>query len=1123
MKKNRIRGRGTSSSWNKCYRIMKLTTLFFLIGLMQLSANVYSQSTKLTLEMRNKKVVEVLEEIEKQSEFRFAYSSELIDMERKVSVDINKKNIEETLHVLFAGTGVKHVVYDRHIMLYPEEMDSKTESLSNQQNTITGKVVDENGEELPGVTVLVKGTTNGAVTNVDGNYTLGNIPEGATLEFSFIGMLTQEIVIGNQTTIDVIMQVDAIGIEEVVAVGYGTQKKVNLTGSVAHITSEELDNIPFTQASQVLSGLASGVTVMQGSGQPGKDNATIRIRGLGTFSNAGNSPLVLIDGLAANINDVDPNDIESISVLKDAASAAIYGSRAANGVILIETKKGKKGQIEVNYNGYFGVQKPTQLPQFVDSWEYATLENEAYKNEGKNVKWLDEEIQKFKTGENSENYPNKNHYEDLVTSGSGFQTNHNLQFNGGSKDHTYLLSLGYLDQEGIIEETDFNRYNMRLNLNSKLNDKLNLKLNLSGNHSNRGEPVSAGKQGMNDASQFVKFAVRTPSYLGGRKADGTYDHIAGFTIEGWLDSESFISVDKENFLGNISLEYDIFKNLKLTGKAGYLLDQYEKTVYQAELVVDKTLTQGPAELTISNGKNTLVTLQALLDYDLEIGEHELHILAGYSQEEFKHNWSTAYRDDFPTNTLYTLNAGSTENMQSSGSGYEWALTSFFGRFNYSFHGKYLFEGNVRYDGSSRFPAENRYGIFPSFSAGWRISEESFMESISWIDNLKFRSSWGKLGNQQIGNYPYQQTVSLGLGYPLGGANETIYPGAAPIVLPNTEITWESTRVLNFGIDLSVLNGKFNLSAEYFNKKTNDILYNISTAKVLGLMPSEQNAGTVKNEGWEIDASHRNTLGDFSYNITGNFSVGNNSVLKIAQLEKDIPNGLFIGESLRSIYGYMADGLFVDQGDIDSYPEQPYSASPGDIRYMDISGPEGVPDGIVNAEYDRKVIGNKFPKYAFGANISSKYKNFDLAMHFQGIAGLDNILTGYIGRALYLSSNPQRWMYDNRWTQENPNRDATYPRVLNLTEGDAQNYTSTYWLRSASFLRLNNLQIGYTFSPKIMNTLKVKNLRIYINATNLFTLDNYYSGWDPEVDTDSAGDGGHYPTTSVYSIGINVKF
>ncbi len=1093
---------------------MKNILILLLLTVFQVFAGKsYSQDTKLTLELEDVTVADVLDAIEDQSEFYFLCNNKLVDVNRKVNINLEDQDINQILAYVFDGTDVDYYVMDRQIVISPKEYLAKAKA-QLQQRTITGKVTDQDGNPLVGVTVVIKGTTTGSITDIEGNYEITVPPDIDRLVFSFVGMLSQEISAREMTEINVTLQPDLIGLEEVVVIGYGTQKKVNLTGSVAAIDADDFESQTFTQSSQILTGLVSGVTVLQNSSQPGKDHANLTIRGLGTFSAAGTEPLVLVDGLASSLDDVDPSDIASISVLKDAASASIYGTRGANGVILIETKKGSAGKFLVTYQGSIGFQSPTEIPQIVDSWVYAEMYNEALTNAGGSPQFSAEEIALFKSGEDPDNYPNKRHYDDLITSGSGFQHNHHLSFQGGTARNAYMFSFGYLDQDGIVAETNYKRYNMLLNVSSKLHEKLTLNVKLSGVTGKDTEPTAVDKNPALGVEGLINYSIKIPNTIPGQMSDGYYGNQVGFTIEGWMDSESYRSNNHTNAIANVNLDYDILKSLKLTGRFGYDYNINERELFRPLFVVDPYITQGPAELRIRNSTSSLTTLQAFINYDLELNEHAFHFLGGYSQESFRIDWVEGYRDDFPNNELYELNAGALANQQSSGSASEWALRSLFGRINYNFKGKYLFEANARYDGSSRFPEDNRYGLFPSVSAGWRISEEDFLTA-SWLDNLKIRVSWGELGNQNIGDYPYQQVLALGLNAPFGVA-EKLYPGAAATVVPNKEITWETTRVADIGVDLTVLQGKLSFSADYFDKLTSGILYNVTASKVLGLTPSVQNAGVVSNKGIDMDLVHRNTIGDFYYSIGANFSYGKNQVEELANVEQDINAGLFVGHPLQSIYGYVAEGLFVDQNDVDNYPAQPRTAHPGDIKFKDISGPDGVPDGIVNADYDRQIIGNQFPEYSYGANLAASYKGFDLSIQLRGIAGVDHMIGGYYGNAFHHGSSPQEWMVNERWTTENPNPDAKYPRFLVLGGGEQQYQSSTYIMMNASYLRVNLIQLGYSLPENVVKKLRMSNLRFFTSIRNPITLDNFREGWDPEMLTG-------YPPVKVFMLGVNVSF
>jgi TonB-linked SusC/RagA family outer membrane protein len=1116
MKKKQIVYILRSGMGHKLILKMKLTFIILIFCLTQVSATVYSQATKFTFNLQAKQVVDVLNEIENKSDFRFFYQREQVDVTRKVDLNVNEISIEAILDELFKDQGISYKVMQNNLIVITPKGENST-SFNQQNKSVSGKVTDTSGGALPGVSVVVKGTTNGTITDANGNYSVSNIPANAILQFSFVGMKTQEAVVGNNQTINVTLDEENIGIEEVVAVGYGTQKKVNLTGSISSVASDELENRPITQTSQALSGLVSGVSVSQASGRPGNDAASITIRGMGTFSGAGNNPLVLVDGLASDMNQVDPNNIKSISVLKDAASCAIYGTRAANGVILIETKRGQQGKLQVSYDNYIGWQKVSALPEFVDAGEYATLKNEAAINMNQAKPYSDAQIAKYKDGSDPDNYPNVPHLKNLLNSGSGFQTSHNLSFLGGDEKNSFRFSMGYLDQDGIVAKNNYKKYNFSLNLDSKIKENLRLKVDLSGNSRNTIEP----RHGEGDMMHMINYTGREPAIFAGLKSDGTYGYQDNYGYEAWLNSNSFNSSVQKYFMGGAELSWEIIKGLTLSGKAGYNYNNYTNNSFVASVIFDKFKTLGPNNLSVNSGDNSLLTLQSLIQYVKKIDNHNFSALAGFSQESFRQDWITASRDKFPNNSLFELNAGAKTNMQAYGSASEWAIRSYFGRLNYSFNEKYLFEANARYDGTSRFPSKGRWGLFPSFSAGWRLSEESFIkDNLQWINNMKVRASWGELGNQNIGEYPYQSMLALGQDYPLGGS---LSSGARVNTLANTDITWETTKVTDIGFDLSIFKNKLSMVLDYFDKTTSNILYNISVAQILGMSPSAVNAGEVKNTGFEFQMNYQTSIKDVKIGIIPNFSYINNRVTKLATVEKDIAKGLFIGQPLGSIYGYVVDGLFKDAADVSSYPSQPYAAEPGFVRYKDLSGPNGVPDGKVDATYDRKVIGTTVPKYSYGATITLDYKGFDFSVLLSGLGGFNKQMGSYQAFAFMNGGNIQKWQADGRWTTANPDPNAKYVKLTSLNLGSGTAMTSTYWNTNASFLRLKNLQLGYSLPASLIQKLKISKARIFFSGQNLFVLSHFYKGWDPEMYQNTSDFAPYYPLTAVYTFGVNVKF
>lgn len=1084
---------------------MNLRFNLVFMFLLFVSIGVFAQKQQnVTLALKNVTLKNFIETVEKQVDYTFVYDN-TIDVSQRMSVTSKNENVADLLMRVLPKLGISYEFVKKQIILKSKDK-TKTKKYS-------GTVFDTKGEPVIGATVTIKGKTNGAITDVDGRYSI-EASIGDVLQFSFIGCVPSNLILKDDVINNITLTEDTQSLDEVVVVGYGTQKKVNLTGSVASIGEKSLDSRPITQSSQALAGLVSGVTVSLSQGNPGADGATIRVRGQGTFSSAGSDPLVLIDGISASLDDVNPDNIKSISVLKDAASASIYGTRAANGVILIETKRGQKGKSSITYNGYVGWQKATELPEYVDSWVYAEMRNEADRNQDLSQTYHPEDIAKYRDGRDPDNYPNVNHLKDLVTSGSGFQSGHNISFSGGGDKFTYLLSLGYLHQEGIVAKNSYDKYNIQFNIDNQILDNLHLKADISAYASVQKEPRSF--DGLN---VMIGYAAREPSIFAGRKSDGTYGYQDNYCPEGWMDSPSFTNRKHNQFMGGVEFEWNPFKNFYISAKGGYkYFNNYDKD-YVSELVYDQYKTYSPNSLTVENGWNSLITLQALARYSMAINKHHLNFLVGASQEEFRDNWGKAYRKSFPNDELYELNAGSENGQTATGSAAEWALRSYFGRINYSFNDRYLLEINARYDGTSRFPSQGRWGLFPSASLAWRLSEESFIkDKISWIDNLKLRISIGKLGNQNVGNYPYQNVISLTKNYPFGNK---ITSGASVTTLSNSDISWETTQIIDLGLDFSIFQGKLDAVIDVYSKKTSDILYNIKVSDVLGMKPSENNAASVKNNGFEIALTYRGKIGKFNYGISPNFSYTHNEVTSLANgLREDINSGLFVGESLGAIYGYVADGLFVDEEDIKNYPEQPYVAEPGFVRYKDISGPDGKPDGKVDATYDRKVIGTTLPKMTYGLTLFGDYKNIDFSILFSGMGGNKSLMHNYMAYAFFNGGSIQQWQVDNRWTKENPDRNAKYIKLTTLSANMGTLQTSTYWLRDASFFRLKNIQVGYTLPSTFIHKLGLEKLRIYFSGQNLLCFNKFYKGWDPE------GAGNHleyYPITSVYTVGLNVKF
>lgn len=1000
-------------------------------------------------------------------------------------------------------------------------------AVSAQQNETCGGIVkDASGQPVIGASVMVKGTQNGNVTDVDGRFSLrGGVKRGDIIVISYIGCQTQEVK-WNGGSLNITLKEDERTLDEVVVVGYGTQKKVNVIGSIATVDSKTLESRSVPDVSNMLTGQMSGVTITQSSGNPGDDAGTIRIRGVGSFG-ATPSPLVLVDGLPGSLSDLTPADIDNISVLKDASSAAIYGSRAANGVILVTTKKGREGKTRITYNGSVGMSQATALPELAHSYEYAEYYNMAVGTET----YTPEMIQKYRDGSDPDNYADEMYLDDIL-GGHAFQTKHELSVSGGTGKLQYMASMGYLRQDGLLDNNYFNRYTARVNLGAELAKNLRLNIRLSGTISDRHEPSTPGILDGGGYKIIIANAVRfpglTPTYLQNGEV-GLGPKLQG-TPQAWVNSNSFYREDYDKFKNNIELSYQPVKGLTLKVIGGYNYTIGTTRNYRSDLTLTGGKSTGPSSLTHEMDKTVYKTFQATADYNTTIAnKHNLTALVGYTWEDEGQRTLSGSRNNFPSDDVPYLTAGGADGQTNSGGGYDWAIQSIFGRLTYNYDQRYLFETTMRYDGSSRFPTDSKYGFFPSMALGWRLSEEKFWkenEHLDFINNFKLKASYGVLGNNNIGNYPYQSVYTLGQAqnYVFGGVYTQ---GAAVTTYVDPELKWERTRTTDIGIETSFFKDRLTFNATYFYRKTTDVLYKpaASYSSIFGLSISEVNTGALENKGWEFEIGHQNTIGKFHYHINGNFSIINNKVItlgmgNVTQNNGMVGNGsdLFIDYPMQMFYGYKTDGVFLTDAEVNDWYDQSTIAKgsqAGDIRYVDMTG-----DGKVTTD-DQVYLGSRIPKYTFGLNLGAEYRGFDFSALIQGVAKVKGMLSVYAGHAFYQEGNIQKWQMENCWNVQQDNRYPEYPRLEVMSNAGSNNtLTSDFWVVDASFVKVRNIQLGYTLPTYITQKFGSSGLRVYVSLDNPLTFSGYRKGWDPE---NTSNNGQYYPTMSTYTLGLTLKF
>jgi TonB-linked SusC/RagA family outer membrane protein len=1002
---------------------------------------------------------------------------------------------------------------------------------------IRGVVTSQKGETLPGVSVKVKGTSVGAITDTDGNYSISAPSGSQTLIFSYVSFTVQEVEINNRTSINVQLKEEQNDLDEVIVVGYGTQKKINLTGAVATVSGSTLLERPAPNAANLIQGRITGVQVTQSSGEPGRDNPNFLIRGRSTYGGS-TDPLVLIDGVVGSFNNLSPDDIENVTVLKDASSAAIYGARAANGVILVTTKKGKRGETVFSYRTNFARHTPTALPDLItNSAQYMEMYNTAAARSGIAFRYPLADIELYRTSPNKAQYPDFDNIDYYINPANVMQ--HNLSISGGSEKSTFNISAGYLDQNAVFEGYKFKRYNALLNYNNTLTKSISVGTIVNMTYKDRKEPPFTGE------NMALLVYAAGPLY-GPFLPDGSGRIVSrAYANEGRNRNpqeayEMGNQTTKEyNINAQAYLDIKPFKGLTWSSKVAInYVDEYYKMYqhpYSAYLLQDRAPgtneyvvnSFGPDILGVTDQYSKVLnpTVYSTMTYETTLGNgHNLKALAGFEQLFYKNQNLRGRRINSVAPVLEDLTGYSAAGeslyfnhprLPSLAAPSEWGMRSLFGRLNYDFKGRYLLEANLRYDGTSKVSPDYRWGVFPSFSAGWVVSEESFIkDKLNWLSSFKVRGSYGTLGNQDIGTYLYQDNIIINnVNYPFG--NGALQQGGVINDFKDVSLRWESTRSIDVGFDLNIKNGLFGATFDWFRRSTFDILARPTVPLSLGLGASTINDGKMRSQGIELALTHQNKIGDFTYGLNALFSTAKNKVIALRTPAKGSTINE-VGLPYSSFYLYEWDGIFqVEDIGNPNVPVHELNRNPkaGDLKMKDING-----DGIVNAN-DRIVVDGAYPDYNYSFGLNLGYKRFTFSAFFQGVEGIKNRVNNW-GIDPFMQGTAPSTKFLNAWTPEN--RSNTVPGIYVAGYSGVAPYTaSTYYLQDASYLRLKNVMLGFDVPVGAIAKIGIKSLGVYLSGDNLFT-STKYEGGDPER-ASSTGNLAQYPQTKIYNVGLNVKF
>lgn len=1126
---------------------MKLIALFLTIGIcISYAGNSYSQVTTLSLKLKDKTVREVFTEIEKHSEYIFLYNRDTLDPERVVSINVEKETIGDVLDKLFAGTDNIYKVSDRQVYISKApQQETVREVIQQQKRQISGKVTDENGEPVIGANIMEKGTTNGTVTDIDGNFTL-QVPENTVLQVSYIGYLTIEEPVGNRQMVNISMKEDVQVMDEVVVIGYGTVKRANLGGAVATADSKVFQSRPVQNASSALMGEIPGLTIIRQGGDPTNQEIVMRIRDRSSVN--GGSPLILIDGAEGDLSTINPADIENISVLKD-GTAAIYGARAADGVVLVTTKNANRNQkLKVTFDASYSIKTPALLRKPANLLQHAEMALEITDGSFR-TEYTEAELEKIRQGSDEVILPGtpwgrwnnlepkfyKNQDWNEMMIGNGSLQNYNVGISGSGDRYTYLISLGHQRENGLLNYgKDLNqRYYVRLKSDVEIAKNLNYDINVSYDAGDRDYSSAINKDlGQSVWELIYKTRTWTPMY----NPEGSF-----YTFEGFVNPAQALVEGGEterisgNFTFNNSLTWKIVDGLNLIGRATIRksdADEYRvmKGIYYNNWLNEnsgKNRFPNSAERNYSKTLSKNFTLYA--EYKKTFGEkHDLGIMFGTSHESADYDKFWAKRINFDQQEHMPVNLGSPQDQDASSQGNAWTINSFFSRLNYGFVGKYFIEATLRGDGSSRFASDSRWGYFPGVSATWRIGDEQWIKSLGIFEDLKFRASWGEMGNQSgIGYYDYISLINISTGYYPFGTN-TKGQMAKQSNLVSTSRTWETVVSTNVGLDFSFLNNRIYGSFDYFWKNNDNMLIPVTYPSVLGISAPSTNSGKLKIHGWEAILGWRDRIGDFQYSISGNVSDAQNKV--VSRIGTSIiskgNNTTPVGYPMDSWFGYVFDGIIQNEQELAEYKArfpnsgviQDRRIQVGDAKYKDLNG-DGNLTAFADGEGDMVYLGNTNPRYNFGVNIRMEWKGFDLSMFFQGVGKRIMFLQeeNRMPFAAEWYQSPEFW-YGKTWTTERTN--AKYPAISNDGTRKGYNYdTSTNTVFNAAYVRMKNLQLGYTIPKGITQKAKMERVRVYFSGEDLFEFHNTPGGWDPE----EGGTYREYPFARNYSVGLNFVF